>query len=106
MRDIDLIWVKREPKYFCKQGWTAGINPTPHSTKYTLLNPKFLSDYFEKGEHASNEKPAHRALDYWIREQVHLEFALALVVGIDFRKLPSSPRRRRAAAPGSPNVDR
>jgi hypothetical protein len=48
MRDIDLIWVKRERKYFCKQGWTAGINPTPHSTNYTLLNPKFLSDSFEK----------------------------------------------------------
>src|SRR5882724_3792494 len=24
-RDIDLIWVQREGKYFCKQDWTAGI---------------------------------------------------------------------------------
>ena len=28
-RDIDLIWVRRETKYFCKRDWTGGIRLIP-----------------------------------------------------------------------------
>jgi hypothetical protein len=25
--DIEVIWVRREPKYFCKWGWTVNQSP-------------------------------------------------------------------------------
>ena len=25
-RDVEVIWVKREPEYFCKRGWTTQIS--------------------------------------------------------------------------------
>jgi hypothetical protein len=34
--DIEVIWVRREPKYFCKEGWTAKSPNSPSGKSVDL----------------------------------------------------------------------
>ena len=36
MRDLEVIWVRQERKYFCKQGWTAELPSSPSGKSASL----------------------------------------------------------------------
>jgi hypothetical protein len=36
---LDLIWVRREQKYFCKQDWTGGIDLIPKENFSSIAVP-------------------------------------------------------------------
>src|SRR5229473_5878377 len=41
-RDIEVIWVRREGKYFCKRGWTASIRLIRFNKSPCVVNPPEL----------------------------------------------------------------
>jgi hypothetical protein len=35
--DVEVIWVKRKPEYFCKKGWTGGSAICPSGKRLRLI---------------------------------------------------------------------
>ena len=57
--DVEVIWVKREPEYFCEGGWTGGWRHSP-TGKISRPARRLLCAKFEKGQEGRQEAGGQR----------------------------------------------